>query len=258
MLKAARIDREEAIAGEENAPSASVTLAPTAVAPAVPVMTGTHFHALDEKGRVIIPSKLRPALTGQFWLVLDDNDNIAIYNYRTGLDVFEYCEQMLAEYADDEDVADAVKRTMSTAELVTAEGNWRVQVPELLRIHAQLDKEIVTEGFINSAVIMDRDRWESEQERRLQNKRVRQVQGKILRAAASGAGRKAQGYEQAKAEEEALEARAASGTPDSYAARGGDGAAAGVQSRGRAFEKTASAGDGRRSSRILALSKIGR
>ena len=258
MLKAARIDREEAIAGEENAPSASVTLAPAAVAPAVPVpvvpvMTGTHFHALDEKGRVIIPSKLRPALTGQFWLVLDDNDNIAIYNYRTGLDVFEYCEQMLAEYADDEDVADAVKRTMSTAELVTAEGNWRVQVPELLRIHAQLDKEIVTEGFINSAVIMDRDRWESEQERRLQNKRVRQVQGKILRAAASGAGRKAQSHEQEKAEEEAHEARAASAETGSYETRG-----RGVAAGRIAFEKAASTGNGGRSSRILALQKLGR
>lgn len=251
MLKAARIDREEAIAGEENAPSSPVTLAPAA-APVVPVMTGTHFHALDEKGRVIIPSKLRPALTGQFWLVLDDSDNIAIYNYRTGLDVFEYCEQMLAEYADDEDVADAVKRTMSTAELVTAEGNWRVQIPELLRIHAQLDKEIVTEGFINSAVIMDRDRWEAEQERRLGNKRVRQMQAKILRAAASGAGKKAQSHEQEKAEEETRASRATSGEAAGY------GAGSNVAPGRRAFEKAASAGDGGRSSRLLALQRIGR
>ncbi len=53
--------------------------------PGVPVMTGTHFHALDEKGRVIIPAKLRPAFTEQFWMMLDENDNIGIYNYRTGL-----------------------------------------------------------------------------------------------------------------------------------------------------------------------------
>ena len=159
--------------------------------PVVPVMTGTHFHALDEKGRVIIPAKLRPALTEQFWLMLDESDNVAIYNYQTGLDVLEHCEMMMADYPDNEDIASAVERITGAAELVSVEGNWRVQVSELLRFRAQLDKEVVTVGVLNHAVMWNRGKWETAQVKRLQSPDVRRAQAGMLRAAASGIRKKA-------------------------------------------------------------------
>jgi MraZ protein len=161
--------------------------AKTVALPAVPVMIGTHFHALDEKGRVIIPSKLRPALTEQFWMMRDESDNIAIYTHQTGLDVFEHCERLMAEHPDDEAIAKAVERLTGAADLVTVEpSNWRVPISEMLRYHAELDKDVVTVGVLNHAVLWDRKRWEKAQERKPEESAVRKAQAGILRAAASG------------------------------------------------------------------------
>lgn len=172
---------------QKTAPEVLLTPgAKTVALPPVPVMIGTHFHALDEKGRVIIPSKLRPALTEQFWMMLDESNNIAIYNHQTGLDVFEHCERLMAEHPGDEAVAAAVERITSAADLLTVEGNWRVPVPEMLRFYAGLDKEVVTVGVLNHAVLWSRERWEKAQERKPEETAVRKAQAGILRAAASG------------------------------------------------------------------------
>jgi MraZ protein len=175
---------------EQKITAPAVSLAPgvkVVALPTVPVMIGTHFHALDEKGRVIIPSKLRPALTEQFWMMRDERDNIVIYNHQTGLDVFEHCERMMAEYPEDEAIADAVERITSTADLLTVEtSNWRVPVSEMLRYHAGLEKDVVTVGVLNHAVLWDRQKWEKAQERKPEESAVRKAQAGILRAAASG------------------------------------------------------------------------
>jgi MraZ protein len=225
-------------------------------------MTGTHFHALDEKGRVIIPAKLRPALTEQFWLMLDENDNVAIYNYQTGMDVLAHCEYMMAENPGDEDIAAAVERITGAAEMVTVEGNWRVPVSELLRFHAQLDKEIVTVGVLNHAVLWNRERWELAQARRLQNQSVRRTQAEILRAAASGIRKRAS--EKADRQTPTLhgqeESEEIQATPAARAAKaGGAGSRPGdVDASGRSVAAVASAGDGKRSPRVFTLSQLGR
>ena len=261
MVKAAQRTRDEVKPGVV---SESTFLAATAPAPSVPVMTGTHFHALDEKGRVIIPAKLRPALGERFWLMLDENDNVALYNYQTGQDIHEHFEQMMAEYPGDENIAAAVERSTGSADLVTVEGNWRVPISERLRFHAQLDKEIVTVGVLNHAVLWSRSRWEEEQARRLQSPEVRRVQAEMLRAAASGFKQKAQvktgGHEQAQAEAiiEKTQAtprlQAEGGAANRvFRTRAGD-----VDASERTVEKAASAGDGKRSTRAFALPELGR
>ena len=232
------------------------------VVPEVPVMTGTHFHALDEKGRVIIPAKLRPALTEQFWMMLDENDNFGIYNYRTGLDVLEHCERMIAEDPENEDIAYAVERITGAAELMTVENGWRVPVPEILRYYAELDKEVVTVGVLNHAVLWSRDKWEQAQTRRLQSVEVRRAQAGLLRAAASSIKKSAEVSQETPQIAEQEEVAVASGTGGriGIGTLGGGGASGGRDSAGR-DERSATpapAGDGKRGSRVLTLSKLGR
>lgn len=210
----------------------------------VPVMTGTHFHSLDEKGRIIIPAKLRPALTDRFWMMLDENDNVALYNYATGRDILIYCERLTALYPDDEFIAEAVLRTTGAAEQVQMEGDtWRVPISDMLRYQAQLDKEVVTVGVLNKAVLWSRERWEESQARRQENPEVRRVQAGMLRAAASGL--KPPPAQTIHEEEES----GARGT--------GHGR---VRSTVAGDERTqdSSAGNGGRSTRILTLSQLGR
>jgi MraZ protein len=220
-------------------------------APVVPVMTGTHFHSMDEKGRVIIPAKLRPSLTDQFWMMLDENDNIGVYNYQTGLDVLEHCERMMAENPGNEDIAAAVERITGAADLVTVEGGYRVPVPEILRFYAQLDKEVVTVGVLNHAVMWSREKWEEAQNRRLQSVDVRRAQAEMLRAAASSIKKKSEPAVETQNEESADEIAVATGTGGGVRGdiRGGVGAAG---------APGAPPGDGRRGSRVVSLSQLGR
>jgi len=218
-------------------------------------MTGTHFHVLDEKGRIIIPAKLRPALTEQFWMMLDENDNAAIYNYTTGLDVLAHCERMMREHPGDEDIAAAVERITGAADLVTVEAAWRVQVSEILRFHAQLEKDVVVVGVLNHAVIWSRERWETAQTRRLQSVEVRRAQAEMLRAAASGVRRT-----------EAPEAVAPPveiGVEETHVAAIATGTGGAVVGVGTGAGESAGpapppAGHGKRGARVLTLSQLGR
>lgn len=199
----------------------------------VPVMTGTHFHALDDKGRVIIPAKLRGGLTERFWMMLDESDNVVMYNYGTGRDVLEYCELQMAQNPESEFIAAAVERITGAAELVTLESdNWRVSVSDILRYRSQIDKEVVTVGVLNKAVMWSRERWEQAQ-LNLESAQVRKAQAELLRAAASGVLHKATTQEKV----ERLDDNRRTGTDRTAAA---------------------SASDGGRSSRVLTLSQLGR
>jgi MraZ protein len=234
--------------GDETASASSLASA----LPEVPVMTGTHFHALDEKGRVIIPAKLRPALTDQFWMMLDENDNIGIYNYRTGLDVLEHCERTIAEHPDDEDLAAAVERITGAAELMPVDNGWRVQVPEILRFYAQLDKEVVTVGVLNHAALWSRERWEAAQHRRLQSVEVRRAQAGLLRAASSSI---------KKANDKAAQVLPVVETSDQdveIVATGTRGSESGRSGSGRVEASSAPARDDKRNPRVLTLSRLGR
>lgn len=222
------------------------------VMPSVPVMTGTHFHALDEKGRVIIPAKLRPAFTDQFWMMLDENDNIGLYNYQTGLDVLAHCERMIASAPEDDDLAAAVERITGAAELATVEGGWRVPIPDVLRFYAGLDREVVTVGVLNHAVLWSRDKWEAAQARRLQSTEVRRAQAGLMRAAASSI--KKEAAEKSDVETQKTVEAEIENAPGVELAE----AVGGSRVSRSAGAAPASAGDGRRSSRVLTLSRLGR
>ncbi|HEX8465568.1 MAG TPA: hypothetical protein VF627_13200 [Abditibacterium sp.] len=219
-------------------------------------MTGTHFHALDDKGRVIVPAKLRPGLTERFWMMLDENDNVAMYNHDTGRDVLEYCERQMAQNPGDEFIAAAVERITGAAEFVVIEGDaWRVSVSDILRFRAQIDKDVVTVGVLNKAVMLSRERWEATQQKG-ESAEVRKAQATMLRAAASGI-RKPPAQT---AEETVEEAVRELGNGTTGLGSGGSGSGNAGGSTGQSSERAAnsSAGDGRRNPRILSLQNLGR
>lgn len=225
--------------------------------PSVPVMLGTHFSVLDDKGRLTVPSSLRPALTERFYMMREADDSIGLYDYSTGQDVFAYCEQLMAEHANDAEIAAAVIRITGAATeiVIEKETDWRISIPEILRYHAGLEKDVVTVGALNHAALWNRERWEAMQAPRADEAGVRRAQGMLLRAAASGIRQREQA---AAAEKERMRRElgesliAARESGRELAGRGESAAAA---ASGGAV---ASAGDGGRSTRLLTLQQLGR
>jgi len=170
------------------------------------------------------------------------------------LDVLEHCERKMAENPSDEDVAFAVERITGAAELAKVEGGWRVPISDVLRYHAGLDKEVVTVGFLNHAVLWSRERWEQAQEKRLHSPEVRRAQGEMMRAAASSIRKKADA-----AREEIVKAEESVEQSDVGVIATGTG---GIVTPGRDANTNraapAPAGDGKRSARVLTLSQLGR
>ena len=218
---------------------------PSTRSPALTGMIGTYFHSLDEKGRVIIPAKLRPLLTETFWMLLDENDNAFLCDFKTGNDILKHLEMLTREHADDEFIAAALERTTGAAELIQIENDsWRVNVPDILRFYAGLDKEVVTVGLLNRAVMWNRERWEvSHQNDRLNSAEVKKVQAAALRAGAAGFRREQEKIPVPLVEEEKVEEIAArrTGTTGQIA-----------------VGANSSTGDGKRGSRVLTLSNLGR
>ena len=218
----------------------------------VPVMAGTHFHALDDKYRVIIPAKLRPALGEKFWLMRTQRNNVGIYPYQTGLDIIRQAEERQADNPDDDLLAVAVEEITSSAELVEAESGWRVPIPDILRLYAGLEKEVVTVGVLNHAELWDREKWVADQEDRMnQSEEIGKIRAGIMRAGASGTGRKKKSEEiPAPVETTPLEVAAGNAT-------GTDGNPGGNLGNGR-IAPAASAGDGKRNKSMLSFDNIGK
>lgn len=241
--------------GEEDETGA---LPAGAALPGTAVMIGTHFHSLDEKGRVIIPAKMRAALTEQFWMMRDEDDNIGLYPYATGLDILEHCESMLRDYPTDENIAAAVMRITEAADVVTVESSFRVPIPDVLLFHAGMIKEVVTVGALNHAVLWAREKWEEEHGSKPATPAVRKAQASMMRAAASGAKRD----EPARRSEEPAHEQAPERADERALERdtehlGGSGGSGGRAERigGR---KAAPAGDGGRGAGVLKMSDLGR
>lgn len=152
-------------------------------------MSGTFPHSLDEKSRVTIPAKLRDALTEHFWMILDDNNNVALYSDAMWQKVLQHCQRMMAANENDETIAAAVERITSFCdEIIVENASWRIPINEILRERAQLRKDVVTVGVIDHAVIWAKEKYDAQMAARLDHEEVRKKQAALLRAASTEQG----------------------------------------------------------------------
>ncbi len=219
----------------------------------VPVMAGTHFHALDDKFRVIIPAKLRPALGEKFWLMRTQRNNVGIYPYEAGNDILRQAEERQADSPDDDMLAIAVEEITSSAELVenVADSAWRVPIPDILRLYAGLEKEVVTVGVLNHAELWDREKWVADQQNRMNHsEEIGKIRAGIMRAGASGTGRKKKTEEKSlpQIETAPVAAETAEGNATGTDGNLGNGRVA----------PASSSGDGKRNKGVLSFDNIGK
>jgi DNA-binding transcriptional regulator/RsmH inhibitor MraZ len=176
-------------------------------------------------------------------------NNVGIYPYETGLDIIRQAEERQADNPDDDLLAIAVEEITSSAELVEAESAWRVPIPDILRLYAGLEKEVVTVGVLNHAELWDREKWVADQQNRMnQAEEIGKIRAGIMRAGASGTGRKKKPDEKP-----AQQVETAPVTENAGTATGTDG----NLGNGR-VAPAASSGDGKRSKSVLSFDTIGK
>jgi len=124
------------------------------------MFTGEINHSIDAKGRYIIPSRFREELGEQFVLVRGLEECIFVYPMAKWQSVLESLAQLPST---DPRARRFVRSFTSRAFDVEIDKQFRVVLPQILRDHAGIEKEIVTIGNTTRLEIWDRQTWEDYQ-----------------------------------------------------------------------------------------------
>lgn len=124
------------------------------------MFVGTFEHSLDEKGRVVLPSRFRDQLI--------DKGFLSQWDRCLGL----WTEEEFAKVADRltlkirEGLAPqkALRAFSSNAHEVRPDSQGRITIPQRLREFAQLDRDAVVIGAIDRIEIWDAGRWNDQSE----------------------------------------------------------------------------------------------
>jgi MraZ protein len=106
------------------------------------VFRGQYYHTIDDKGRVIFPSRLRDVFAEKY------DNRLVITNWDGYLMVFPYDEWRVIEEKVSVDC--------------TLDGQGRILIPPNLREFAKVEKDIVLAGMIKVIEIWSKERFEAE------------------------------------------------------------------------------------------------
>lgn len=118
---------------------------------------GEHNHTVDAKGRVIIPAKFREELGDEFVLTLGLDGCLFVYPNDEWLNFVNELKGLPGS----KEARQLQRYFMAGAAGCEVDKQGRFLIPQKLREHAGLDKELVLVGVLNKIEIWSKERWES-------------------------------------------------------------------------------------------------
>lgn len=123
----------------------------------LPRFAGSEQHALDGKGRLIVPARFRERLGEQFVLTIADPDPcLALYPTATWV---QFCERLESVQGKDEAYRRFVRYLFAHTEEVACDSQGRVVVPALLRWYAGIERQVVSVGVLTRIEIWAKERY---------------------------------------------------------------------------------------------------
>ena len=121
-------------------------------------ITGTYEHAIDAKGRLFVPAKLREDLGGICYLTMGIDDCLAIYP----LESWNVFTEKFASLPMSK--SRLMRPIFANAAKCEPDSQGRILIPQTLRKYAGLEKDVVIIGVHNRAEIWDASKWYATQE----------------------------------------------------------------------------------------------
>ncbi len=116
---------------------------------------GTYEHGLDDKGRMVLPAKIRAQL-GETGLLAKLDGCLGLWTL-AGFD--EAADQLEGEIETGRATTGALRQFIADAHEVTPDQQGRIVIPARLRTYAQLGAEVVITGRMKRAEIWDARAW---------------------------------------------------------------------------------------------------
>lgn len=117
---------------------------------------GQYSHSIDEKGRLIIPSKYREQLGREFVMTKGADGCLSAYPF----DEWKKIEERVKEMSLGSKEGRRFMRVFfSSASVLELDKQGRAVIPAALREFAQLKKDVELVGNVNRVEVWDRTKW---------------------------------------------------------------------------------------------------
>lgn len=122
----------------------------------LPRFTGSVEHALDDKGRLIVPARFRERLGAGFVITIAQADPcLALYPSATW---GELCAKLEAAPKKDDLFRRAVRHLFAHTEEVACDSQGRLVIPAGLRSYAGIEREVVSVGTLTRVEVWAKER----------------------------------------------------------------------------------------------------
>ena len=116
-------------------------------------MTGEYEHALDAKGRIFIPARLRAELGEEFYVTVSMEQCLTVYPREAWEEVTRRCREMpLVKQRK-------MRPLFAMAARCELDGQGRALLPQNLRQFAHLNKDVAIVGCNDRAEMWDLETW---------------------------------------------------------------------------------------------------
>ena len=119
---------------------------------------GTTYNSIDEKNRMIVPSKLRSGLGNR--CILTKGLDKCLYIY-TAQDWEAQMEKIAKLPESDPKVRAFIRHFCANAAECEFDKQGRIVIPPVLKAYANIEKELVTMGAMSKIEVWSKDVWES-------------------------------------------------------------------------------------------------
>lgn len=123
----------------------------------VEMLTGTYYHNMDVKGRMSFPNKLREQIGEKFMVTRGNNGCLFVYPEEE----WEVFAEKIKAVPMGKGGNELRRFFIAGACEVEADKQGRILIPQALRDHAKLEKDIVVLGTSDRAEIWDRESYEA-------------------------------------------------------------------------------------------------
>ncbi len=126
---------------------------------------GEHFHKVDSKGRVSMPSEFRSMSDGKYFVTYGVDRCLYVYD-ESG---FRAQAAVVFKLDDSKDEARALKRVFFRATPQNCDGPGRILLSARQQEHAGIKKDVVVVGMNDHIEIWSQEDWDRQQQQDLAN-----------------------------------------------------------------------------------------